>query len=426
MRNTSVNDDKPPQSDDPVSPPEAAATRAPGRRFGITLGTANFGMQLVVNAVPQVLIAMQIEDIDPDGKEFKLGLLAAVAATLVTITQPAWGIVSDRTRSRYGRRAPYIVGGALACAVALLGLAVTDTFLGLLLAWCAASIALTATTATLGAALPDRVPEPARGAFASVIGLGGVLGAILGQLLVAKSVGGGYLLPYAVIALIFVGTAIAYAVVSGPEPRPAADAARFSWRELWVDPRAHPDFAWVFLGRLLVMTGFIMVNGYLLYILGDHVGLGRDRALHYLPVVSAVSAVAVVISLAVSGIWSDRAGRRKPFVFGAAVLLAAGLALLQFAASIPAVLACVVVVALGYGAFRSLDEALISLVLPSTESAAQHVGLAHVATHLAAALGPALAGLIIGSGGGYAMFFATACTVTALGSLCILPIRSVR
>ncbi|WP_067814700.1 MFS transporter [Nocardia inohanensis] len=397
-----------------------------GARFGITLGGANFGLQMVVHSVPHVLLAMQIADLDPRGKELRLGIATAVAALVVSVAQPLWGALSDRTRTRYGRRSPYILGGALLSGVGLLSLAVTDDFLGLIIAWCGTSAAFTATNATLMSALPDRVPESARGIFAAIAGLGGILGALCGQILISKLAGGGYLLPYAVVALVFAGTAAVFVLFS-PEPAPNTTVTqRFSLRSLWVDPRRHPDFAWVFASRLCTLTGFFMVNSYLLYILADHLHLGSDEALRQLPAVSAVSVVTVVVSLVLAGIWSDRVGRRIPFVFWSAIVIAGGLLSAGFARSIPAMLGCVVVLSVGYGVFRALDEALVSLVLPSRESAAQHLGTAHLATNISNAAAPALAGVVINFGGGYTAFFPLAAVLALLGGLCVLPVRSVR
>ncbi|MEC3916799.1 MFS transporter [Nocardia sp. CDC160] len=398
----------------------------PGGRFGATLGGAAFGQQLVVNSVPNILLAVQIEQIDPADKALRLGIATGIAGLLVCLAQPTWGMVSDRSRSRFGRRAPFILGGAIVTAVGLLSLAVTDTFVGLLIIWCLTATAVTAGQAALGAVLPDRVSASARGVFAAVIGLGGVIGTLVGQIAIAKLVRGGFLLPYAVLAIVLVGSALLFVIVN-PEPRADVPAAgRISLRALWIDPRRHPDFAWVLVSRFLVMTGFLMINGYLLYVLSDYVGLGRDRALHQIPLISAISLVFVIASLVGGGIWSDRAGRRKPFVFWSALVLGAGLILPLFVGTVPGMLASAAVIALGYGTFRAIDMAVVTLVLPSREAAAQHIGIAYLAEHLGAAAGPVLAGVVITAGGGYAALFGIAAACAVGGALCILPVRSVR
>ena len=65
------------------------------------------------------------------------GLAAGLAATLIAVSKfydafadVAMGIVSDRTRSRWGRRRPYLIGGAVLLAVSLLAIFAAPNFAG--------------------------------------------------------------------------------------------------------------------------------------------------------------------------------------------------------------------------------------------------------------------------------------------------------
>ena len=93
-------------------------TRVAKRTQGLGgLMTAFFGVQLFVNiangAVANSLVPNLIANVDPENKVAILGLAGAVAAVVAVVTQPLWGMLSDRTRSRLGRRVPWMVIGAI-------------------------------------------------------------------------------------------------------------------------------------------------------------------------------------------------------------------------------------------------------------------------------------------------------------------------
>ena len=89
---------------------------------------------------------------------------------------------------------------------------------------------------------------------------------------------------------------------------------------LWVDPRANPDFAWAFAGRLLVNLGNALGTTYLLYFLQDDLRLDDpDGGLLVLSVVYLVFTLAATV---LGGRASDRSGRRRNSVAIAAMLQA--------------------------------------------------------------------------------------------------------
>lgn len=68
------------------------------------------------------------------GLSKSLTALVWIAAPLCgVVVQPLVGILSDRTRSRWGRRRPFIIGGTIGVVLAILSLAWVEDTLGLLL-----------------------------------------------------------------------------------------------------------------------------------------------------------------------------------------------------------------------------------------------------------------------------------------------------
>lgn len=84
------------------------------------------------------------------------------------------------------------------------------------------------------------------------------------------------------------------------------------------------------------------------------------------------------------------------------------------------------VAGLGYGCYLSIDNALISQVLPPTGNAGKDLGIANIAGAVAQVLAPAIAGLIVVTTGHYQPLFLIAAGASVVGALCILPVKSVR
>ena len=80
----------------------------------------------------------------------------------------------------------------------------------------------------------------------------------------------------------------------------------------------------------------------------------------------------------------------------------------------------------GYGAYTSVDQALVTQVLPDARTVAAELGVMNVAVVAPQALAPLLAGLVIAELGGYPVLFTAAGLATVLGAVTVGRIRSVR
>ncbi len=93
------------------------------RTRAITLVTMNvywFGLVFMWNALhPIVLPALLLRFVPEALKNTYLGAMTFVGLIVALVVQPVSGAWSDRTRSRWGRRRPWMVGGTLASLVCL-------------------------------------------------------------------------------------------------------------------------------------------------------------------------------------------------------------------------------------------------------------------------------------------------------------------
>ncbi len=136
--------------------------------------------------------------------------------------------------------------------------------------------------------------------------------------------------------------------------------------------------------------------------------------------------VATVTATWGGGVLSDRTGRRRVFVAGAAVLQALACAVLVAVPCWPSALVAGLLLGAGYGAYTSVDQALVTQVLPDASAVAGELGVMNVAVVAPQALAPLLASLVIAELGGYGVLFSVAGVFTVLGALSVARIRSVR
>ena len=417
-------------------PPPATATASGAARepmpkplkrlFGFIV-PLNFAIYLSIGAIPGVLLPLQVQGIDETNKAANLAVVLGVGAVAAMIASPVAGLISDRTRSRFGRRAPWLVGGALATGLALIGMGLADGVVQLVIAWTIVQIAINFVISPLTALMPDRVPVAVRGLFATLLGLGSMFGALGGQIFgaaFAQSIPAAYVVLPGVMLV-----AVVLFVVFCPD-RSSKDRVNepfslaFFLKTFWVSPRRYPDFAWGFLGRLLLFTGYFAVTGYQLYILQDYIGLGDD-AVATIPTLGVLSLAGMIVTMGFSGPLSDRLGRRKVFVIVASIVMGAAFVVPWVWPTLPGMMLFTVIAGLGFGCYMAADGALMSEVLPSDSTYAKDLGVLNIAATLPQTVGPFLSGAIVVLLG-YQALFPVGIVLALLGALAIVPIKSVR
>src|SRR4051794_21898749 len=179
-----------PVSDEPVPgdsgnlAPDTGApfTRARIARFGA--GFAGFGLLWIVGLmiVAAVLLPQRLRDIGVASPEAMLGTISAVTAITSLVSNLVFGNFSDRSRSRFGRRSPWILAGAIIGGVSLAAIGVLSSALLITITYCVTMVGLNMMLAPGVAVLSDRVPMSLRGTMSSFYGTGLAVGAPLGSL----------------------------------------------------------------------------------------------------------------------------------------------------------------------------------------------------------------------------------------------------
>jgi MFS family permease len=393
----------------------------PGWTAAVVL--ANVGVFAAWLGPIQVLLAKQSESVAPGNKEFVFGLVTGVGAAVSVFANPAFGAISDRTTSRFGRRVPWVVAGAVGGAVGLGILAGAHLIVLMLLGWCLMQLFGNALLAAATAVVPDRVPVAQRGGVGGWVAISQVLGALVGTALAAAF--DSYALGYTACAAFLLLSVVPYLLRSHDVQlveRPTFVLRDFV-RGFWISPRRYPDFGWAWLTRFLFNVGNALGTLYLFYYLQDEVGVDDpDTAVLIL---TAIYSVCVLTTAITFGRWSDRSERRKVFVTASGWVMAVAGVVLAAWPTWPGAILGAIILGLGFGVYLSVDFALLTQVLPNARDRAKDLGVINIANSLPQVLAPAIAAPIVKHLGGYPVLYLSASSVTVLAGVLVTRIRSV-
>lgn len=375
-------------------------------------------------------LAIRVEQIDEASKDTALALAIGIPGILVLLTGPLVGILSDRTRVRFGRRRAWMLGGIVTGLVGSLLVGLAPTIPLLIAAWALAYVGYTAAGGMFLTHLGDRLPEQQRGKVAGFTGAVTQVAPIFGVALA----GGFVAMPFvmfaapAIVAFI-IGLIFVFVMKDMPVATPKPPVNFRSVAEgFYFNPRRHPNFAWVWISRCLIFIALSFMTLYTVYLLSARLELD-SAAIAGLVAIQGVLGIAVaVLGSIVSGTLSDRLKSRKPFIVVGALLLAAGLVITATLQSIPQFFIGGIVGILGVGIFSAIDQAIGLDALPTDQGQnGRFMGIFNLANQIAQGIGPFLAGgILLLAGGEYAWVYFVAAAVAVLGGLLILPVRKDR
>lgn len=407
-----------------LPPPAGTALRQRLGRLGPLFLLFNFGWSTTNNAAGNYLQAAAAT-ISPHDKLGFYTAAATVGALLAAIAIIVAGGLSDRTRSRFGRRVPWIAGGSVVAAAGLLLTGVTTSPVLVIIGWAVFQMALNTMVAAALAITPDLLAERIYGRASGILGvgllLGSVSGGILTSLFITTPQRGLMVVPWIMLVISIMVAAFLPRASSRDQPRERGGLLGFL-RSL--RPPKDPQFWWVFTGRFLFILALYMVVLYEFFIATDFLHLTDQKAGDLIAIGSIILAVTAGTATAVAGPLSDRVGR-KPFVIGAPVLTAIALVPLAVLHTEWAFLLFFGLGGLAYGSYISVDAALMVDILPDKERAAKDLAILNASNTLPAVFAPAVAGGLV-SLGGYPLSFVGVGVACIAGALAILRVRRVR
>jgi MFS family permease len=388
-----------------------------------------------------------------------LGALEGVGSLMAVVWQPVAGALSDRTRTRFGRRHPFILGGTTGDVLFLVGLALSGSFGLVLIFYFLLQTASNTAQGPYQGLMPDVVPEAQRGTASGYFGVANVVG------LLAGTVGAGLILAHvgrtaAILSICGLLVLTMLPTVLLIPDRAERTAGQFkSVRQAIVTtfgrPLRYPSFLWLMASRLLILVGLVGVQSFVFFYFSN-VFFHNDRN-DTITASYTLQGLVIVAAFLIS--WpaaraSDRYGRR-PFILVGGLLGAAGVVMLVFShfqllptqlleplarmLKVPSLAAQAtlvgVLIGIGYGLFFSVDWAFMQDVIPAKE-AGLFMGFSNIATAGSGIIARFVGGLLLdpfnhgpqllGLPGGFPVIFSVFSVSMLVGALLILKVPEVR
>jgi MFS family permease len=416
--------------DEGITQPVSTLKVGPGYQIGLFL--AQFGLFTALMAPVMVSMQLKAQELDPAHPASIIGSVLPFGAFAALIANPLAGALSDRTRTRWGRRRPWILAGTVVFLGALVWIAFSNTVLELALAWVLAQIAANSAFSALTASFADNVPEFQRGRSSSIIALAQNIAILAGTYLSVFFVSN---LPVLFIApgVLAVVLMLVYCFIARDE-LPTYKLKRFTFLNIvgsfWTNPIKNPDFAWAWWSRFLIIFATFMFTTFRLLYMQQHIGMDAADATAAVAFGVLLYTIVLLVGAGVSGWLSDKLGRRKIFVGGSTALFAVGLVVLAHANDVSHFYVAEIIMGFAYGIYSAVDTALVVDVLPNADRPGKDLGVLNIANALPQSLAPAVASVLLGIGSAsqqnYTLMLWGAGAAAILGALAIIPVKRVR
>ena len=395
---------------------------------------AQFGVFMAFITPIAISLAIRVAEIAPEHQEY-LGYITGSGALFVMLTAPFMGIWSDRTRTRLGRRRPFMIGGMIVGVVSLAVMAMAPSILLLGFGWILAQWGWGTVLGNLQNSTADRLPESQRGKVAGLTGFATQVAPVIGVIATIGVTGNAlllFLIPGLVgVVLVTLFVTLVHEDDSRMLPREHIGLSGVL-RKYVYNPKKYPDFSWNWAGRFLFYFGLTLNTTFTSYFFAERLGVSITEVSGVIGTLGAIGVLAVTAGALGGGFLSDRFRRRKIFVLLGGAIMAVGMVVMALSGSLPVLFAGSLIVSLGIGLFSAVDMALLLDVLPEkTTDAGRFMGITGFATSIPQAAAPFIASWILligvtGAAKNYTLLFLVAAALVLVGGLVILRIRSVR
>jgi len=333
-----------------------------------------------------------------------IGGIMTIDNVFAILLLPFLGALSDRTRSRLGRRRPYILVGSILALVFFVLIPYTNLYqvLGLMmLTIVLMNLSMALFRSPVIALMPDITPSRFRSQANGVINFMGGLGALLvyfgGKPLYDRNIA----LPFVVGGLVMFGASLLVVLfIREPrlEPADAPGAGRrsslaASFRELQGNLKdvfaGEKSLLFVLLGILFWFVGFNAIETFFTSYGRFHLGMKESTA----ALILGFFSVTFMVTSIASGFLGSRVGRRRTIRMGI-VVTAAALIVSLFLRSFGALAGVFVVGGFGW-ALINVNSLPMVVDMTTVEKVGGYTGLYYFFSQAANIIAPPVAGALI-------------------------------
>jgi maltose/moltooligosaccharide transporter len=337
------------------------------------------------------------------------------------IFQPLFGSLSDKTRTRFGRRMPYIFIGLPICAVAFTLIPHMDSLGSLMAVIIIFTFVMSAWRSPVVALMPDITPGPLRSQANGIVNLLGGIGS-----LIAFFVGGilfragGFPLPFLMSAVMMM-LALAVLALFVREPKQAyinkseGESKKADIKQLTKDEKK--SLLLILLGVFFWFTGYNAVETFFTLYATNTLGMDPGGASMTLSIFSLT-----FLAFAVpAGYIAVKTGRRKAILIGLSGLVILFLPMV-FLANAWVARACLFLGGF-FWAMVNINSLPMVVQLSGEEKVGAFVGYYYFFSFSSQIVSPILFGVIRDLVGHYRVLFLYACIAFVLAAFSLLFVR---
>jgi len=420
----------------------------------ITINIYWLGLNMASGSLTPIILPFLVQTFVGEAtKNTALGALRSAGLIVAILVQPAAGLLSDRSTSRWGRRRPFIFVGTMLDILFLVCIGFSGNYWMLFASVLLLQFSSNVAHGALQGLIPDLVPEDQRGRSSGVKAIMELLPVVLTAFTVAKLVGAGQvwmallvvigsllvtmlitvlavheeplrepvekplrplLARVAMLTLIFVVVTTVFGGMVGFVGRllsgrgvvqlvavavaglvAMAGAIVFGvWGSAQVGigegAQRYPSFVWWVINRLLYLAAVGSIQSFAQYYIQHTLGLTKEQAADMTGSLMMIVGIFTLLSALPSGYLADKFGRKR-WVALTGVVAAAGTALLLVSTSTTMVMVSGCIIGLSAGAFMTTNWALGTDLVPS-EEAGRYLGISNLAGAGAGVVGAGIGG----------------------------------
>ena len=348
-----------------------------------------------------------------------IGFIMTIDNIFGVIFQPIFGKLSDNTRTRFGRRMPYIFIGLPICAVAftlipqmgsipsLMGVIIIFTFV--MSAWRSPVVAL----------MPDITPGPMRSQANGIVNLMGGVGSLIaffaGGILFKK---GGFPLPFLMSSVMMIVALFVMALfVREPKEAYSQGDEKKKTAGLKLGKEEKKSLLLILFGVFFWFTGYNAVETFFTLYATNTLGMDAGSAAMTLSIFSLT-----FLAFAVpAGFIGAKIGRRKAILIGLAGITALFLPMI-FLTNVWITRACLFLAGF-FWALININSLPMVVRLSGEDKVGAYVGYYYFFSFSSQIVSPILFGFIRDMVGHYKVLFLYACIAFALAGISLFFVR---
>ncbi|MCE1246317.1 MAG: MFS transporter [Firmicutes bacterium] len=382
-----------------------------------------FGLAFQWGAILSIFLQRHTLNFVPaEQKGMYYSILAAVGAVIAGVVQIIAGRWSDNTKTKWGKRIPFIFAGIILNTFALLLLGYSNSFVVMLTGIILVQIFANIASAPYYAVIPDMVQKEQQGAASAWMGVfsfvGQAAGPVFAGFIIAKPGGPQDLMIFIAVMLNLL---MLYTVYFVREDKTEAvintdtGSTPFSYKD-------NRDFTWIFISRFLVNIGFYIALGFLMYYIKDCLRI-KEYETYTGILIMTITAAGILASIP-AGIIADRYSKKM------LILITAGITAIMtfvfvFMGNFTIIAISGFILGVAFGAFSVIDWAFACNYIPEGKGGS-YMAFWNLAFVIPQIIAPLIAGYpsdllnaAYGHGAGYRVALMAAALFIGAGALAI-------